>query len=124
MLNFTEQLVNVRNSAEMESLASLKMCDEIDEKLIEMENVEKRKLDRLGHTMRQNQMLIEDLSKKSASLTNSLVPRNPIPPVKVFYPGHSQYSFRKANRKTFDEEYQLKLANRIQKITAAQVPEN
>ena len=52
VLEYTTNLVNVRKSAELDSLTSLKMCDEYDERIHELEGLEKQKLDDLSHTMR------------------------------------------------------------------------
>ena len=64
--------------------------------------------------MRQNQVLLQDLSQKSVSMTNRLLARNPIPPIKEEpYPGHSQYSHNRKHRQSLDEEYQQKLQDRM-----------
>ena len=52
VLDYTTNLVNVRQSAELDSLTSLKMCDEYEERIHELEGLEKQKLDDLSHTMR------------------------------------------------------------------------
>ena len=118
--DYTSRLVNVRKSCEEQSIASLNMCDAYDARLQDLEVAEKQMLDTLSHTMRQNQVLVENLSRRSVTLTNSLLPRNAIAaPKGPRLPGHSQYTRDKAERGDAKQEYQCKLAERLQR---AQIP--
>lgn len=121
VLNYTTQLLNVRNQAEKESLASIKLCDQYEDRISELENLEKKKVDSLSTTMRQNQVLLQDLSRKSISMTNRLVARNPIAPIKEEpYPGHTQYSYNSQHRQSVDHKYQQKLEERLKQIQGNQ----
>ena len=44
VLNYTADLLRVRNSAERQSLASIQQCEEHDQKISELKKVEDRKL--------------------------------------------------------------------------------
>ena len=65
--------------------------------------------------MHKNKVLMDDLSRKSVSMTNQLVARNPIHSPTIKYPGHSQYSYRKKNLATAKKEYEIKLLDRVLK---------
>ena len=58
-------------------------------------------------TMKHNSFLMQDLSKKSEALTNTLIPRNPIAPRnKKKYPTHSEFGFSMKDqhvKKRYDE---------------------
>jgi hypothetical protein len=63
-------------------------------------------------TMKHNSFLMQDLSKKSEALTNTLIPRNPIAPKNKKYPTHSEfgYSMKDQNvKKRYDELYNSKI---------------
>ena len=64
----------------MQSLASLRKADAYDSEVRDMEAEEQHLLLALGNTTRQNKMLMDDLSRRSVELSNSLVPRNKIKP--------------------------------------------
>jgi len=50
----------------------------------------------LAKTLNQTNLLMHDLKDKSQTLTNSLVPRSPVVPIKLApLPGHSAYSMKK-----------------------------
>jgi hypothetical protein len=57
--------------------------------------------------MKHNSFLMQDLSKKSEALTNTLIPRNPIAPKnKKKYPTHSEFGFSMKDqhvKKRYDE---------------------
>ena len=80
-----------------------------------MEFTETIMMQNLQHTMHKNKVLMDDLSKKSVSMTNQLVARNPIHTPTVKYPGHSQYSYRKKNLANAKKEYEIKLLDRVMK---------
>ena len=65
--------------------------------------------------MMKNKVLMEDLSKKSVSMTNQLHPRNPIQTSTVRFPGHTTYSYRKKNLAVAKKEYENKLIDRVLK---------
>jgi len=80
-----------------------------------METTEAQMMENLQHTVAQNQCLMDELSKKSVSMTNQLIPRNPILTPTPKYPGHSQYSYRKKNLASAKKEYEIKLMDRVLK---------
>lgn len=121
MLNYTTHLLNTRGRGEQDSLNSIELCNQYDRRINELEGLEKKKLMNLNQTMRQNQVLLHDLSRKSVSMTNKLVARNPIPPIKEEpLPGHSQYSYVRKNRLSIDDKYQNKLAGRLKQLETTQ----
>ena len=62
-----------------------------------MEEKERGILNALQDTLKKNTSMMKDLSKKSEALTNTLIPRNPIPPKNKKYPMHSEYGYRPQN---------------------------
>jgi hypothetical protein len=56
------------------------MCENYDEMIKDLSVKEEQLLQNLSNTVKQNSILLQDLSRKSVSLANTLVPRNPIPP--------------------------------------------
>ena len=63
-------------------------------------------------TMKHNSYLMQDLSKKSEALTNTLNPRNPIAPKNKKYPTHSEFGFSMKDnnvKKRYDELYNSKI---------------
>ena len=64
--------------------------------------------------MRQNSVLLNDLSKKSISLSNQVVQRNPIPAGKnKRLPGHSQFSIQKVDHYQAKADFQQKLMAKL-----------
>ena len=80
-----------------------------------MEYTETRLMENLQDTMNKNKFLMDDLSRKSVSMTNQLIPRNPIMTPTPKYPGHSQYSYRKKNLANAKKEFEIKLLDRVLK---------
>ena len=113
--DYTDHLINTRRSCEQRSLTSFKLCDKYEDKIKQMEFTETIMMQNLQNTMQKNQVLMDDLSRKSVSMTNQLVPRNPIQSPTMKYPGHSQYSYRKKNLANAKKEFEIKLLDRVMK---------
>ena len=56
--------------------------------------------------MRQTSALLNDLSKKSISLSNQVVSRNPVGHTTKRLPGHAQYSVQKVDHFQARVDYQ------------------
>ena len=50
--DFTRKLINIRNNCEQQSLTSLQRCDQIQEKIGDLENNEKQLFNDLSNTMK------------------------------------------------------------------------
>ena len=95
-------------------MTSLQRCDQIQEKIGDLENNERLLFDDLSNTMKQNTALLNDLSKKSISLSNQVVQRNPIPAGKSKkLPGHSQFSIQKVDHYQARADFQQKLMAKL-----------
>lgn len=103
--NYTRRLIEVRNNCEQQSLTSLQVCDDIQERIVDLENNETLLMEDLSNTMRQTSLLLNDLSKKSISLSNQVVQRNPVAHRNKKLPGHSQYSIQKVDHYQARAEY-------------------
>lgn len=57
---------------------------------------------------------MQDLSRKSEALTNTLIPRNPIAPKNKKYPTHSEFGFSlndASMRRRYDEMLNSKISH-------------
>ena len=115
MENYAHSLVETRKSCENKSIASFKRTDVYEQQIQQMESKEKIMMDELQNTVRKTQCLIDDLSRKSVSVTNQLIARNPIQASTPKYPAHSQYSYRKKNLANAKQEFEIKLIERVLK---------
>ena len=64
--------------------------------------------------MKHNGILMQDLSRKSEALTNTLIPRNPIAPKNKKYPTHSEFGFSvndASMRRRYDEMLNSKISH-------------
>lgn len=77
-------------------------------------------LETLSNTVSQNQAMMNSLSKRSISLSNSIVPRNALKPDKqAKLPGHPLYSYRKVDHASARLEFQRKLKQRLSNMNGA-----
>ena len=87
--NYTRKLIEVRNNCEQKSLTSLQQCDTMQERINDLETDEHVLFEDLSNTMKQTSHLLNDLSKKSISLSNQVVQRNPVAHKNKKLPGHA-----------------------------------
>lgn len=111
--DYTRSLIEVRHNCEQRSLASLQHCDAIQERIVDLENDEHVLMEDLSNTMRQTSILLNDLSKKSISLSNQVVSRNPVAHKNKRLPGHAQYSIQKVDHYQARADYQQKLLAKL-----------
>lgn len=104
--SYTRKLIEVRNNCEQKSLTSLQQCDNLQERINVLETDEQILFEDLSNTMRQTSHLLNDLSKKSISLTNQVVQRNPVGHKNKKLPGHAQYSVQKVDHYQARIDYQ------------------
>jgi hypothetical protein len=111
--NYARKLIEVRNNCEQKSLTSLQQCDTLQERINDLETDEQILFEDLSNTMKQTSHLLNDLSKKSISLSNQVVQRNPVGHKNKKLPGHAQYSVQKVDHYQARVDYQQKLMDRL-----------